>query len=86
MGRVNAKGTYRLIGENIDYGQYRRNDIVSARDTVVDWIVDRGVPDKGHRHNIFQCTFTQVGVGFGNHAGQYRIMTDIVLATGFVRR
>ena len=50
-------------GENIMYGAR------TPRSIVVELIVDRGVPDRGHRHNLFSDVWTHVGVAVGPHAG-----------------
>lgn len=48
--------------ENVDYGP-----LVSGRDVVVDLLVDDGVPDRGHRKNIFDPNVHVVGVACGPH-------------------
>lgn len=49
-------------GEDIDYGEH-------TPDEVVRWlIVDPGVPDRGHRSNIFDADFELTGVSCGPHA------------------
>jgi uncharacterized protein YkwD len=48
--------------ENVDYGQF-----TSGRDVVVDLIVDDGVPDRGHRRNIFDPSARVAGVACGRH-------------------
>jgi len=53
---------YKMIGENIDYGT------TEARGVVVELIIDDGVPDRGHRHNIFEPRFNHVGIACGDHA------------------
>ncbi len=50
-------------GENIQYGA------LSPRAIVVELIIDRGVPDRGHRTNIFAPNWTHVGIAVGPHAG-----------------
>lgn len=77
FSRVRAIGTYQSIAENIAYGYQE------PRDIVVQWIIDHGVPDKGHRHNIYECNFNQVGVAKGPHRS-YRTMTSVTFGRGFV--
>ncbi len=49
-------------GENIQYG----GD--TPEDMVVNLIVDDGVPDRGHRTNIFREGYRTVGAACGDHA------------------
>ena len=62
------------IAENISYGH------TNIRDIVVAWIIDEKIESKGHRNNIFNCNFENVGVGIGPHKS-YRLMVDIILST-----
>lgn len=56
----------RGVGENIDYGSNTASEII------VSLIVDDGVPDRGHRDNIFH-NYKYVGTSFGPHKA-YRYM------------
>ena len=51
----------RMWGENIAYGPARPSDVVR------ELIIDSGVPDRGHRRNIFYATFETAGVSCGPH-------------------
>ena len=58
------------IGENIAYGPN------SPRAMVIDLIIDDGVPNRGHRKNLFNPTFTKVGISCGFHP-RYKTMCAI---------
>jgi len=50
-------------GENISYGDN------NARNIVIQLLVDDGVPSRGHRKNILNFKFDEVGVSVGKHSG-----------------
>ncbi len=54
-----AKGVYG--GENISYGYGK------ARDIVIQFLVDDGVPSRGHRANLMSNNNVSVGVAIGPH-------------------
>ena len=66
-------------GENISYGY------PAARSIVVTLIVDQGVPDRGHRKNIFCRDFTVAGAACGPHA-RYGSMCVMDFAAGFAAK
>jgi len=49
------------VSENINYGY---NDAVSI---IMEMLIDEGVPDRTHRHNILGKTFNHVGVSIQAH-------------------
>lgn len=77
IDRVSRYGSYRAIAENIAYG------LVQPRDIVVAWIVDAGVPGKGHRLNIYNCIYNQLGIATGEHT-RFRNMVSIIFANQFM--
>lgn len=65
-----------VIGENVAYGQRTARDVVAA------FIVDDGVPGRGHRKNLFNPSFRVMGVDCAPHA-VYGVTCAITFAGGF---
>jgi uncharacterized protein YkwD len=63
-------------GEVINYGQE------TARMTVIMLVIDDGVPDRGHRRNLFNDQFQVAGAAIGPHR-IYGEMTVVDLADTF---
>ncbi len=61
---------------------YGHND---PRQIVISFIVDDGVPDRGHRKDLFNPVFRVVGISFGPHR-HYQCMCVVDLAAGFSER
>lgn len=75
--RIERHGEWQgQIGENISYGPDE------ARRVVMELIVDDGVPDRGHRRNIFSRGFGTAGVACGSHP-RYGTMCVIDFAGEF---
>ena len=64
-----------MEGENIAYGPMR------AADVVRELIIDSGVPDRGHRRNIFHPAFANAGATCGPHR-DYGVMCVVDFAGG----
>ncbi len=68
--RMKKEGySYSYAGENIACGSYPSQDgnsdpETAARNFVVLWIIDEGVAGVGHRKNILDPNYKEVGVGF----------------------
>jgi len=78
--RANRYGSWKsTIAENIGYGEKK------ARELVMRLIIDDGVPDRGHRKNIFNEEFKVVGIAAGKHS-VYGSMCVMVFADGFEDR
>jgi uncharacterized protein YkwD len=69
-------GGYKTAGENCAYGPN------TGRDIVVQFLVDDGVPSRGHRTNIMNRNFTQTGLSIQTHP-QYRYVCVIDYANGY---
>jgi hypothetical protein len=64
------------VGENITYGG------TDARALVIRLIIDDGIPDRGHRGNIFNPDFELAGISCGRHT-EYGTMCVITYAADF---
>jgi len=75
--RINRYGSWDItIGENIAFGTK------TARDIVIQLIVDDGVSSRGHRENIFNEQFLKVGLAYGFHK-EYKTMCVMDFAAAF---
>ena len=78
--RMDRHGSWNMIfAENLAYGPQ------TARDVVMGLIIDDGVPDRGHRRNIFDPRLHVIGVACGPHV-VYRFMCVIDYAGEFTER
>ena len=76
--RLDRHGFWNMIfAENLAYGPDR------ARDVVMGLIIDDGVPDRGHRANIFDPRLLHIGVACGPHE-VYRSMCVMDYAGEFI--
>ncbi len=76
--RLNRLGTWQgTVAENIGTLE------VDPRQVVIQLLVDDGVPDRGHRHNLFNPELHVAGAGCAPHR-DYRVVTVIDYADGFV--
>ncbi len=78
--RVARRGTFRgALGENLSYGPS------TAREIVIQLLVDDGVAGRGHRKNIFDSRFRAAGAAVGRHA-TFGAMCAIEFAGAFETR
>jgi uncharacterized protein YkwD len=78
--RANRYGRWQgKIGENISYG------IANGRGIVMNWIIDDGVPGRGHRRNLFDAQARVVGVACGPHKTM-QIMCVMLFAASYTER
>jgi uncharacterized protein YkwD len=78
--RMNRYGTWqKRVAENIYYGTKL------ARDIVIQLIVDDGVPERGHRINIFNPEYHFVGIGCNTHA-KFGYMCVMDFAAEFIEK
>ena len=76
-GQFGGAGIYSWsVGENIQYGKN------IAREIVIQLLIDDGVADRGHRVNIMNDNFSQIGTAVGSHK-KYRNMCVIVYSHGY---
>jgi uncharacterized protein YkwD len=75
--RMNRYGKWEhSAGENIDYGNSQ------AQRIVISFLVDDGVPSRGHRKNLLDNSFSFIGVAVGPHL-TYGSMCVLDLAGGY---
>jgi uncharacterized protein YkwD len=78
LDRMNHYGEGQgMIAENIAYGR------LPARMMVLAFIIDDGIPDRGHRKNLFNPELRYAGVACGDHK-QFGIMCVIDFAGEYV--
>jgi uncharacterized protein YkwD len=72
-------GGYTTAGENCAYGPN------TGRDIVAQFLIDDGVPSRGHRKNIMNAAFTQTGVSVQTHP-EFRYCCVIDYANGYASK
>jgi len=78
--RLQSQGIYAgLAAEAISYGQ------PTPRDVVRQLVIDSGVPNRGHRRDIFSTAYQSAGVACGRHA-RYGDMCVIDFTGAVMRR
>jgi uncharacterized protein YkwD len=77
MARFGKPSGY--LGENISFG------LSTARNVVIQFIVDDGISARGHRINVFNSLYKFVGFGSGFH-NDYDIMCVHDYAEGYIEK
>lgn len=75
--RIGRYGKATSTGENLAYG------FCSAREIVIQLVVDDGLPERGHRKNFFGREWQYVGCYAGTHP-KYRYMCTITFARDYI--
>ena len=80
--RINRYGMWGVLcGENCAYGS------VTARDIIVQLLIDDGAPSRGHRINILKQEFKKVGIGFNkNGNAPYGAVTVMDFAGSYISK
>lgn len=75
--RIGLYGNWeKMVGENIAYGYGR------ARDVILCFLIDDGVPNRSHRRNLLEPNFRVVGIACGPHP-VYQTMCVLIFAGGY---
>jgi uncharacterized protein YkwD len=81
LTRVARYGAWKVsVNENIDYAP-----MLAGREVIESLLIDDGVPDRGHRRNIFDATSRVVGIACGPHP-RYVATCVIVQAGGMAAK
>lgn len=81
FARMKRYGSYtKTAGENISYGQ------TSAREIVVQLLIDDGVKSRGHRTNLMNQSFTTSGVGYADKHKKYGAECVITYSGTFIEK
>jgi uncharacterized protein YkwD len=81
LTRVARYGAWKVsVNENIDYAP-----MLVGREVIESLLMDDGVPDRGHRRNIFDATSRVVGIACGPHP-RYTATCVIVQAGGMMAK
>lgn len=78
--RIMRHGTF--IGDISGYGENIAYGLDTGREIVCGLLIDDGVPDRGHRINTLQKSFTQTAASCGPHPC-YGVVCVITFAVGF---
>ncbi|MDY2843495.1 MAG: CAP domain-containing protein [Treponema sp.] len=73
-------GSFMAAGENISYG------MTTARNTVLQLLIDDGVASRGHRTNLMAKNYSSAGVGFAENKDTGKIECVIDYAQNYVER
>ncbi len=70
--RVERLSGFFITAENLDWVEFTKD---KGKRHLLRFVIDDGVPSRGHRTNIYNPMFTDVGIALGPHAVTGQMLT-----------